>query len=111
MLPIQRFPLVTTGIVPESRRVFELWLIDVRSCHGAYCGAMARLTTKRRAKLKRSSFALPGKRAYPIHDAAHARNALARVARHGTAAQKRTVRKAVKRRYPSIKVSGVRKRR
>lgn len=72
---------------------------------------MARLTTKKRKSLKRSSFALPGKRAYPLHDAKHARNALVRVSQHGTAAQKRTVRKAVKRRYPSIKVAGTRKRR
>lgn len=67
---------------------------------------MVRLTTKRRKALKCSAFALPGKRAYPIHDAKHARNALARVSQHGTAAQKRTVRKAVKRRYPGIKVAG-----
>lgn len=64
-------------------------------------GVMARLTTRGRKRIKRSNFALPGRR-YPIHDRAHARNALARVAQHGTAAQKKAVRRAVRRKYPSI---------
>lgn len=63
---------------------------------------MAELTTKKRNRLKKTSFAIPSKRAYPIHDIAHARNALARVAQHGTPAEKRQVRAAVKRKYPSI---------
>lgn len=72
---------------------------------------MARLSTRGRKRLKKSSFALPGKRAYPINDRAHARNALARVSQFGTAAQKRTVRRAVKRKFPSIKVTGLGKKR
>lgn len=63
---------------------------------------MARLSARGRKRIKRSNFALPRQRKYPIHDAAHARNALSRVAQHGTAAQKRTVRRAVRRKYPSI---------
>ena len=47
-------------------------------------------------------FAIPGKRAYPINDKSHARNALARVAQHGTPAQKSQVRAAVHRKYPGI---------
>jgi hypothetical protein len=39
---------------------------------------VAKLTAKRRKKLKKKSFALPGKRKYPIHDKAHAANAKAR---------------------------------
>lgn len=39
---------------------------------------MAKLTTRRRSKLKKSSFGLPGSRRYPMHDKAHARNAKAR---------------------------------
>jgi hypothetical protein len=66
---------------------------------------MARLTSKGRKRLKSSSFALRGKRKYPIHDKVHARNALARVSAHGTTAEKKTVRAAVRRRFPSIKVS------
>lgn len=62
---------------------------------------MARLTSRGRKRIKKSNFALPGRR-YPIHDRAHARNALARVAQHGTPAQKKAVRRAVRRKYPSI---------
>lgn len=40
---------------------------------------MAKLTTRARNKLPLTSFGEPGKRAYPMPDAAHARNALARV--------------------------------
>jgi len=52
--------------------------------------------------LAKTQFAIPGDRAYPIHDEAHARNALARVAQHGTPEEKRRVRAAVARRYPNI---------
>lgn len=66
---------------------------------------MAQLTAKRRKALPDSAFAIPERRAYPIHDIAHARNALSRVAQHGTPEEKRRVRAAVKRRYPSIDVT------
>ena len=66
---------------------------------------MARLTSRGRKRMKKSSFAIPGKRAYPIHTKNHARNALARVSQHGTPAQKKKVRAAVRRKYPSIKQS------
>jgi hypothetical protein len=59
------------------------------------------LTTKARAALHDSAFALPGRR-YPIHDAAHAKNALARVSQFGTHDEKTQVRSAVHRRFPAI---------
>lgn len=62
---------------------------------------MAKLTTRKRNKLKASSFALPGRR-YPVMDRSHAANALARVSQHGTPEEKKKVRAAVKRRYPSM---------
>ncbi len=62
---------------------------------------MAKLTAKGRKRIKGSNFALPGRR-YPIHDAAHARNALSRVSQNGTDKEKARVRAAVKRRYPGI---------
>lgn len=40
---------------------------------------MADLTTKKRNSLPKSSFGEPGERKYPMPDASHARNALARV--------------------------------
>ena len=59
--------------------------------------------TSNRKKLKKSSFALPEEEKYPIPDIDHARNALARVAQHGTAAEKKKVRAAVEKKYPSLK--------
>lgn len=61
----------------------------------------ATLTAKSRKKLPSSAFAIPPDK-YPIHDEAHARNALARVAQHGSDEEKAKVRAAVKRRYPNI---------
>ena len=63
---------------------------------------MAKLTTKGRKRIKAGNFALAGRR-YPIHDISHARNALARVAQHGSSAEKKKVRAAVYRKYPSLK--------
>jgi hypothetical protein len=60
------------------------------------------LSTKERKKLKKKSFALPGKRKYPIPDKAHARNALARVAQHGSPSEQKKVKAAVKKRFPGI---------
>jgi len=63
---------------------------------------MAKLTARGRKHIKRSNFAVPEKDGYPIHDAAHARNALARVSQHGTPREKARVRAAVHRKYPGI---------
>ena len=63
---------------------------------------MAKLTAKQRKKLKPSQFALPRQGAYPINDISHARMALGMVAKHGTEGEKSKVRKAVKKKYPSI---------
>ena len=71
---------------------------------------MAKLTAKGRKRMKTSSFALPGRR-YPINDRAHARNALARVAQHGTASEKARVRAAVHRKYPTMGKKQGKKRR
>lgn len=72
---------------------------------------MARLKAKQRKKLPKKSFALPGKRAYPIPDKAHARAALSRVKQHGTKAQQKQVRAAVTKRFPSMKKTGGKKKR
>lgn len=72
---------------------------------------MAKLSTEQRKALPKSKFALPGKGegphgkgpgSYPIPDAAHARNALSRVAQHGTSTEKAQVRAKVHREFPSI---------
>lgn len=73
---------------------------------------MAKITSAERKDLSSKDFALPGKGkglggkgpgAYPIDTASRARNALARVSQHGTASQKASVKKAVKKKYPNIK--------
>lgn len=69
------------------------------------------LSAKDRQNLPKSDFALPGKGSgpkgagsgsYPIPDASHARNALARVSEFGSSAEKAEVRAKVKSKYPSI---------
>lgn len=66
---------------------------------------MAVLTAKSRNALPDSAFALPGRR-YPIKDPSHARNALSRISQHGSPAEKATVRRKVKAKYPGIKQQG-----
>jgi hypothetical protein len=72
---------------------------------------MAVLSNKKRQSLKSSQFALPGKGegkggkgagSYPIPDRTHAQNALARVAQHGTPAEKATVRRKVAAKFPGM---------
>jgi hypothetical protein len=67
---------------------------------------MAKLTAKKRKHLKSSQFAEPGKRKYPINDKAHARNALARVAQHGTPSEKAAVKRKVHAKFPGIGIGG-----
>lgn len=60
-----------------------------------------KLTTKARKKIAGKNFALPGRR-YPIEDASHARNALARVSQFGSPAEKARVRAKVHAKYPGM---------
>jgi hypothetical protein len=68
---------------------------------------MAVLSSATRKAMPKKQFALPGKReggkgGYPIPDATHGRNALARVAQHGTPSEKATVRAKVHAKFPGI---------
>lgn len=67
---------------------------------------MAELSGKKRKALKSSTFAIPGERKYPVNDRAHAQNALARVAQHGTPAEKAAVRRKVASKYPGMVKKG-----
>ena len=69
------------------------------------------LTTEARKSMPKSDFALPGHGegpkgkgagSYPIPDASHARNALARVSQHGSESEQSRVRAAVHRKFPGI---------
>lgn len=62
---------------------------------------MAVLTKATRSEIPTSDFALPGRR-YPIHDRAHAANALARVSQYGTEREKAIVRARVHAKYPNM---------
>ncbi len=66
----------------------------------------ATLSSEERDKLPDSDFVFPhddpSKRRYPIPDVSHARNALARVAQHGTPSEQEKVRHAVHSRYPAL---------
>lgn len=69
---------------------------------------MAKLTSTQRNRLSRQEFVFPAERKYPIEDASHARNALARASQHLGAEGQAKVKAAVKRRYPNIAVEGER---
>ena len=78
------------------------------------------LTAGARQDMPKSDFALPGKGegpkgagagSYPIPDASHARNALARVAQHGSSAEKKEVRAKVHEKFPGIAEGGKKKSR
>jgi hypothetical protein len=62
---------------------------------------VAKLKAKTRNALPGSDFAVPGRR-YPVNDASHARNALARVAQHGSPKEKAEVRAKVHEKFPGI---------
>jgi len=62
---------------------------------------MVRLTPQERRRLPEEEFALPGRR-YPIHDRAHAANALTRCKTFCTPDEARTVYSRVCRKFPGI---------
>ena len=61
------------------------------------------LSYSQRKQLPSSAFVFPKDRKYPIHDIAHARNALARVSQNGSPMEKAKVRRAVYRRYKQLR--------
>ncbi len=64
---------------------------------------MAKLTSKARAALPKSTFAGPD-RSYPIDTAARARNALARGSEYASPPQLAKIKSKVRGKYPGIKV-------
>lgn len=54
---------------------------------------MARLTTAARSKLRSSTFAVPGRRAFPIPDKSHARAALRLIGHARSDAEKAAIRR------------------
>lgn len=64
---------------------------------------MAKLTAKHRHALPAGSFAGPD-RSYPIPDASHARNALARAAQHALPSLKVKIAARVHKKFPGIAI-------
>lgn len=64
---------------------------------------MARLSYSQRKKLPTSTFALPGKRAYPEPDEEHARKALQLGAKNASPAELAKIKAFTRKHYPSIK--------
>lgn len=62
-----------------------------------------KLSYAAKKKLPDSAFVFPKERKYPIHDIAHARNALARVAQNGSGEEQKKVQAMVYKKYPSLK--------
>lgn len=67
---------------------------------------MAKLSAGARKAMPKTSFAIPSKApgpgSYPIGDKQHAANALGRVEQHGSPAEKKQVKAAVARKFPSL---------
>ena len=64
---------------------------------------MSKLTAKRRNALPAKTFAGPD-RSYPIPDASHARNALARASQHAGSDLKAKIRAKVHKKFPGIQM-------
>jgi hypothetical protein len=67
---------------------------------------VAVLSATQRKRLEPQDFVFPKERKYPIPDAPHARNALARGAQNASSSQEASIKAAVKRKFPAIKVEG-----
>jgi hypothetical protein len=63
---------------------------------------MAKLTSKARNMLPAKDFGGPD-RSYPLNDATHARNALARASQHASEGLKSHIKEIVHRKFPGIK--------
>jgi len=86
----------------KQKKELELRIARLELVETSILIQLGKLKSKTRKKLPDSSFAIPSKRKYPIHDRSHAANALARVAQHGTPAEKKQVRAAVCKKYPDL---------
>lgn len=63
------------------------------------------LSQAQRDDLSKGQFALPSKKKYPIPDEAHARNALARAAQFASKGEQATIRAAVDKKFPGVKLT------
>jgi len=98
--------LLSRRTLPTQRRrrrgVREAFVSTAKATKRAIKLQEKKLTYKQRKKLSPKDFVFPKERKYPIPDKAHARNALARVAQHGTPQEQKKVKAAVAKKFPDI---------
>lgn len=100
-------PVTVTKPIPAPKPM-GMQGIKIGSLGEALAKIAAELTTAGREHIKDKNFALSseqsdtGKPAYPIHDKAHAANALARVKRHGSPSEKAEVYRDVAKKFPGL---------
>lgn len=63
---------------------------------------MARLSAEQRKKLRKADFVYPESRSYPIPDENHAKAAIFMAARKDTKGDLKTVKRAVKKKFPKL---------
>jgi len=97
--PVAKATFRRTGRLVRSKALVDQTGVGVGS---AVTVAKKRLTAAERRALPDSAFAIPSRRAYPINDPAHARNALARVNQAGTSGSPKTIERKVARKFPEI---------
>lgn len=91
---------IDKGVIKETIRYhFDREVFDISD---AIQYLEKKLSYKQRKALPSSAFVFPKQKRYPIHDRAHAQNALARVSQKGTPSEKAKVRAAVCRKYPDF---------
>lgn len=92
----RKYKKMSEGGMPEREENDEPRMPEQHLAEGGHV-----LDVNARHHIASKNFALPGER-YPIEDAAHARNALARVSQHGSPHEKEVVREKVHAKYPGI---------
>lgn len=85
----------------KKKKMADGGMLEDGEMHDEHMAEGGKLDANARAHIAKKNFALPGGR-YPIEDASHARNALARVSQHGSPEEKAKVRAAVHRKYPDM---------
>lgn len=86
----------------KARETTKQLKADTEKAKAAADTASGTLSESDRDRIKAKNFAIPKQDKYPIHDADHARNALTRVAQHGTPEEQKRVRAAVAKKWPGI---------
>lgn len=100
-------PELEEGELEDEEKSAAAYFVNKRR-HEVLAKFAAELTTGAREEIKTKNFAVSAKKSdtgepkYPIHDPAHARNALVRVRQFGSPSEKSKVYSAVAKKYPAL---------